>query len=81
VKIPEPLPVRIFYWTAFVDDRGVLQFRDDLYGLDQLLDRSLRGNRPDIQEPVRTALIARVPKPESARNPRFRTRQGRRRAA
>jgi len=81
VKIPEPLPVRIFYWTAFVDDRGVLQFRDDLYGLDQLLDRSLRGNGPDIQQPVRTALIARSPKLESARNPQIRTRQGRRRAA
>lgn len=81
VKVPEPLPVRIFYWTAFIDDAGVLQFRDDVYGFDHLLDRSLRQKRPDIKQPVRTALMAHAPNSETAQNPRLRTRQPRKRAA
>jgi len=54
VTLPEPLPVRIMYWTAFVDDRGRLQFRDDVYGLDKMLDRALRAPRPGISTTVRT---------------------------
>ena len=81
VRIPEPLPVRIFYWTVFTDDHGVLQFVDDVYGLDQLLDGSLRGRRTDIKEPVRTALLNHAPKPEPASNSRLRTRSARKRAA
>ena len=81
VKVPEPLPVRIFYWTVFSDDRGALQFRDDVYGLDELLDHSLRGRRADIQQPVRTALLIHAPKPDPASNPRLRTRPARKRAA
>ncbi|EKE73716.1 L,D-transpeptidase family protein [Gallaecimonas xiamenensis] len=36
VKIPltVPLPIALVYWTAWLDDEGRLQFRDDLYGLD-----------------------------------------------
>ena len=81
VKIPEPLPVRIFYWTAFMGDGGQLQFRDDVYGFDQLVDRVLRQQRTDIKQPVRTALKARAPKSETAQNPRLRARQSRKRAA
>ncbi len=35
-KIPlsEPLAVYLLYWTAFVDHKGELQFRQDLYGVD-----------------------------------------------
>jgi murein L,D-transpeptidase YcbB/YkuD len=55
VKVPEPIPVRILYWTAFSDDRGVLQFRDDVYEFDQLLDRAVRPRGADIQSPLQTA--------------------------
>ncbi len=32
INLPRPLPVHIDYFTAFVDDRGGLQLRDDVYG-------------------------------------------------
>jgi L,D-transpeptidase YcbB len=32
VFLPRPLPIHIEYFTAFVDDDGGLQLRDDLYG-------------------------------------------------
>jgi murein L,D-transpeptidase YcbB/YkuD len=34
VDLPEPIPVHIAYWTAWVDDRGTLRFAPDVYGLD-----------------------------------------------
>jgi L,D-transpeptidase YcbB len=34
VQLPEPLPVYILYWTAWVDREGHLQFRNDIYGRD-----------------------------------------------
>ncbi len=37
VTIPKPLPVHVVYWTAWVDDAGTLQLRDDLYGRDKPL--------------------------------------------
>ena len=61
IKVPEPVPVHIFYWTAFLDERGTLQFRDDVYGFDQLLDRSLRKTRTDIKTPVRTESTPTAP--------------------
>ncbi len=36
VWLPEPVPVHIQYWTAWVDDDGSLQFRNDIYGYDRL---------------------------------------------
>jgi murein L,D-transpeptidase YcbB/YkuD len=34
VPVARPLPVYLLYWTAFVDDEGRLQLRDDLYDRD-----------------------------------------------
>ncbi len=34
VRIPNPLPVHLAYWTAWVDAAGVTQFRKDVYGRD-----------------------------------------------
>ena len=49
VKLPRPEPVFILYWTAWVDGNGV-QFRDDVYGLDSLLDQVLRkGTQSRLQ--------------------------------
>lgn len=41
VWLRRPVPVRITYATAFVDDDGVLQFRRDVYGRDALLQRAI----------------------------------------
>jgi L,D-transpeptidase YcbB len=34
VKLTEGLPVYLGYWTALVDEDGVLHFRGDIYGID-----------------------------------------------
>jgi murein L,D-transpeptidase YcbB/YkuD len=34
VKLTGPLPVYLGYWTARISADGILQFRDDLYGVD-----------------------------------------------
>lgn len=35
VYLPEPIPTYLVYWTAWVDDRGTLQIRDDIYHRDR----------------------------------------------
>jgi len=49
VKLPEKVPVHILYWTAWTDERGVAHFRDDVYGIDAMLDRAL-ARRPALRE-------------------------------
>jgi murein L,D-transpeptidase YcbB/YkuD len=47
VWLPEPIPVYIQYWTAWVDGGGTVQFRNDIYGYDQL-----PGTRLPIAKPA-----------------------------
>ena len=42
IPLPEKIPVHILYWTAWVDEDGTVQFRNDVYGHDARLDRALR---------------------------------------
>jgi len=37
IEFPTPIPIHVTYQTAFVDDAGKLEFRDDLYGRDREL--------------------------------------------
>jgi murein L,D-transpeptidase YcbB/YkuD len=37
VSLPEPIPVYVLYWTAWVGEDGGMQFRDDIYRRDSLL--------------------------------------------
>lgn len=46
VKLPEKLPVHILYFTAWVEDNGVVNFRRDVYGHDARLAAAL------AEEPV-----------------------------
>ena len=39
--LPQPMPIHIEYFTAFVDDAGKLQVRDDLYGLSKRVQEAL----------------------------------------
>jgi murein L,D-transpeptidase YcbB/YkuD len=32
INLPQPIPIHLMYFTAFVDEYGHLQLRDDLYG-------------------------------------------------
>jgi len=47
VLIPRPLNVQFLYLTAWVDSGGTLQFRNDIYGRDKLLDEAL-GRKPSL---------------------------------
>jgi murein L,D-transpeptidase YcbB/YkuD len=48
VRVPEPIPVHLLYWTSWVDLEGNLQLRNDVYGRDRLLDEALRENPPAV---------------------------------
>lgn len=63
VHLSEPLPVYIQYWTAWVDDAGSLQFRNDIYHYDRLTPgarlpkgppapRAVRSFRPKVRKRV-----------------------------
>ncbi|MGE3150730.1 MAG: L,D-transpeptidase family protein, partial [Pseudorhodoplanes sp.] len=44
INLAKPIPVHITYQTAFVDDAGHLQIRDDVYGRDAPLLAALKGD-------------------------------------
>ncbi|WP_158607202.1 L,D-transpeptidase family protein [Pontibacter oryzae] len=43
IRVKEPVPLLIVYLTAWVDDQGQVQFRDDLYGYDVIPQVPLQG--------------------------------------
>jgi len=46
VQLKNPLPVHLQYWTAWVDDNKLVNFREDIYGRDKLLSEALSGKPP-----------------------------------
>jgi L,D-transpeptidase YcbB len=50
IQFPHYLPVHLTYQTAFVDEDGRLEFREDMYGRDQVLTAILRGEERKIAE-------------------------------
>jgi len=53
VRLAEPIPVYLFYRTAWVDDDGGVHFRRDLYELDARLERALASRSPARVRPAR----------------------------
>lgn len=57
-SLDSPLPVYILYWTAFVDNDGLVNFREDIYGNDEALDNALRAQMPQAQAVACESLAA-----------------------
>ena len=41
ILLSDPINIHILYWTAWVDKNGIVNFRDDIYGRDSLLNIAL----------------------------------------
>jgi murein L,D-transpeptidase YcbB/YkuD len=52
IDFVRPIPIHLTYQTAFVDEKGALQIRDDIYGYDARVISLLHRDRPLI-EPTR----------------------------
>jgi L,D-transpeptidase YcbB len=50
IPFPTFIPVHLTYQTAFVDDQGRLEFREDIYGRDQALLAILNGNERKLAD-------------------------------
>jgi L,D-transpeptidase YcbB len=51
VSLRRPVPVHIQYWTAWVDSERGLQFRADIYGRDERLERALLARAAERAPP------------------------------
>ncbi len=50
IQFPSLIPVHLTYQTAFVDDQGKLEFREDIYGRDQALLAILNGSERKVAD-------------------------------
>jgi len=46
IKLPEQIPVHLLYWTAWADENGLVQFRNDVYERDKLLEEAFFEKPP-----------------------------------
>ena len=50
IRLPAQIPVHLTYQSAFVDDAGTLQIREDIYGRDARLLAVLKGNERRVAD-------------------------------
>ena len=68
VKLREPLPVYLGYWTARVSPEGLMQFRRDIYGVDARLAGLLQDRLERLRKSAAAAALA-VNTPDARRSP------------
>jgi murein L,D-transpeptidase YcbB/YkuD len=75
INLKQPIPVHVTYQTAFVDESGKLNVRQDVYGLDTAVLKLMRGD----QRMIADTPVARPPnassKPVMARLPQREDRE------
>ena len=71
VKLREPIPVHILYLTSWVDPKGGLHFRDDVYGYDAKQAMLTTSTKPRRREGAKgdkgSVAEVRSPRPENVR--------------
>ena len=50
IRLPAFIPVHLTYQTAFVDEKGKLQVREDIYGRDKALLAILKGDERKVAD-------------------------------
>jgi murein L,D-transpeptidase YcbB/YkuD len=60
VKLRQPIPVYLGYWTARVSPDGVLQFRGDVYGIDGRQTQTLAARLTRLKQHAAQAATAAV---------------------
>lgn len=50
VWFPTPIPVHLFYGTAWMNAEGAVEFRKDLYDHDKALEQQLQGMLPPLRD-------------------------------
>ncbi|MGR9051553.1 MAG: L,D-transpeptidase family protein [Gammaproteobacteria bacterium] len=43
ISLRHPIPIHVLYWTAWVDEAGLANFRKDIYGRDRALIKAIRS--------------------------------------
>ena len=69
IQFPTFIPVHLTYQTAFVDDQGKLEFREDIYGRDRALLATLNGAERKVADvPIqhKEYVTRRQPLPDSS---------------
>ena len=68
IKLDQPVPVHLTYQTAFVDDAGKLELREDVYGRDAQILALLKGSNANVAD-TRIERRETSTKPVAARLP------------
>lgn len=50
IDFPKPLPVHLTYQTAFVDEAGNLEFRNDIYGIDARMLKAMKTDERKVAD-------------------------------
>jgi murein L,D-transpeptidase YcbB/YkuD len=85
IQFPAPIPVHLTYQTAFVDNKGKLEFLEDVYGRDKALLEIMKGEERRVADtaiehrpnPIRRQVLA-LPDQQSLWGDRWGDRPGER---